>query len=45
MKSNLPKLTLELAKTIKKVSKQARIWQTTQLQAGAQGLQAPNKVN
>ena len=39
----MPKLALELAETSEKTSEQARLWQTTQLQAGAQGLQAPNK--
>ena len=41
----MPKLALELAKTSESTSEQARIWQTTQLKAGAQGLQAPNKDN
>ena len=41
----MPKLALELAKTSENKSKQARIWPTSQLQAGAQGLQAPKKDN
>ena len=36
----MPKLALELAKTSENTSEQARIRQTTQLKAGAQGLQA-----
>ena len=41
----MPKLALELAKPRENTSEQARKWQTTQLKAGAQGLQAPNKDN
>ena len=41
----LPKLALELAKTSENTSEQARVWQITQLKAGAQGLQAPTKDN
>ena len=41
----MPKLALELAKTCENTSEQARIWQTTQLKAGVQGLQAQNKDN
>ena len=39
----MPKLALELAKTSENTSKHAWIWQITQLQAGAQGLQVLNK--
>ena len=39
------KLALALVKINENTWKQARIWQTTELQAGAQGLQAPNKDN
>ena len=41
----MPKLALELAKTSENTSEQPRIWQTTQLKAEVQGLQAPNKDN
>ena len=41
----MPKLALELAKPSENTSEQARIWHTTELKAGVQGLQAPNKVN
>ena len=41
----MPKLALELVKTSENTSEQAQIWQTTQLEVGAHGLQAPNKDN
>ena len=41
----MPKLALELAETSENTSEQARIWQITELKAGTQGLQAPNKDN
>ena len=41
----MPKLALELAKISENTSAQARIWQITQLKAGAHGLQAPNSDN
>ena len=43
--SKLRKLALEVAKSSENTSEQARIWQTRQLKAGAQGRQAPNKDN
>ena len=45
MRYKLQKLALELAKTSENTSEQARLWQTTQLKAGPQELQAPNKDN